>query len=154
MQTALAHLRGGDILVVWKLDRLSRSLIDLLRILKKIDDEGAGFISLTESLDTTTPAGRLMMNMLGSFSQFEREIIRERTMAGLRRARELGHKGGGQPLLSEKRRERVIKQILSGEMTQSEAAKEEGVSKSTICRIMARAQEKEQKKMGLDTGLA
>ena len=90
LQTALAHLRGGDILVVWKLDRLSRSLIDLLRILKKIDDEGAGFISLTESLDTTTPAGRLMMNMLGSFSQFEREIIRERTMAGLRRARELG----------------------------------------------------------------
>jgi DNA invertase Pin-like site-specific DNA recombinase len=75
-------------------------------------------------------------------------------MVGLRRARQLGHKGGGKPLLSEKRQERVIKQIASGEMTQSEAAKEEGVSKSTICRIMAKVQEKEQKKMGLDTALA
>src|SRR3984893_17393390 len=64
LNKALEHIRKGDVLVVWKLDRLSRSMIDLLTILKKVDDAGAGFKSLTESLDTTTPAGRLMMNML------------------------------------------------------------------------------------------
>jgi DNA invertase Pin-like site-specific DNA recombinase len=154
LQDCLKHLRQGDVLIVWKYDRLSRSLVDLLRIIKKIGDEGAEFVSLTEGLDTSTPVGRLMMNIIGSFNQFERENIRERTMVGLRRARALGHKGGGQPALSEKRQERVIKAILSGEMTQTEAAKEEGVSKSTISRLMAKAEQREQKKMGLDTDLA
>jgi DNA invertase Pin-like site-specific DNA recombinase len=83
LQDCLKHLRKGDVLVVWKLDRLSRSLSDLLRILDRVYHEEVGFKSLTEHLDTTTPAGRLMMNMLGSFSQFEREIIRERTMSGI-----------------------------------------------------------------------
>jgi DNA invertase Pin-like site-specific DNA recombinase len=154
LQACLKHLRRGDVLVCWKYDRMSRSLVDLLRILKKIDDEGAEFISLTEGLDTTTPVGRLMMNIIGSFNQFEKDIIRERTMVGLRRARALGHKGGGKPALSEKSQERIIKAILSGEMTQTEAAKEERVSKSTISRLMAKAEQKEQKKMGLDTDLA
>jgi DNA invertase Pin-like site-specific DNA recombinase len=136
LQDCLKHLRKDDVLVVWKLDRLSRSLIDLLRILQKVDDSGAGFRSLTESLDTTTPAGRLMMNMLGSFSQFEREIIRERTKLGLERARANGHKGGGRHILSSKRQGEVVKQILSGEKTQTEAAKDERVSKATISRLM------------------
>ena len=74
LQDCLKHIRKGDTLVVWKLDRLTRSLSDLLRILAKVDEAGAGFRSLTESIDTTQPAGRLMMNMLGSFNQFEREI--------------------------------------------------------------------------------
>jgi DNA invertase Pin-like site-specific DNA recombinase len=77
-----------------------------------------------------------MMNMLGSFSQFEREIIRERTKLGLERARANGHKGGGRHILSSKRQGEVVKQILSGEKTQSEAARDERVSKATICRLM------------------
>ena len=138
LQACLKRLRRGDVLVVWKLDRLSRSLSDLLRILQKVDETGAGFKSLTETVDTTTPAGRLMMNMLGSFSQFEREIIRERTKLGLARARANGHKGGGQYTLSATRRAEVTRQILAGEKTQSEVARDERVSKSTISRMMSR----------------
>jgi DNA invertase Pin-like site-specific DNA recombinase len=143
LQDCLKHLRKGDVLVVWKLDRLSRSLIDLLKILDRIDKAGAGFKSLTEALDTTTPAGRLMMNMLGSFSQFEREIIRERTKLGLARARAAGRKGGGKHILSEKRRSEVIRQIASGQKSQSEAAIDERVSKATISRMMSKATAKD-----------
>jgi DNA invertase Pin-like site-specific DNA recombinase len=99
LQDCLKHLREGDVLVVWKLDRLSRSLSDLLRILE-IDKAGASFKSLTETLDTSGPCGRLMMNMLGSFNQFEREIIKERTKLGLERARSNGRIGGGRYKLS------------------------------------------------------
>lgn len=140
LQNCLNHLRKGDVLIVWKLDRLSRSLPDLLRILERINKLEVGFKSLTESIDTTTPAGRLMMNMLGSFNQFEREIIRERTMAGLRRARAAGRKGGGKHILSAKRQAEVVRQVMSGEKTQTDAAKDERVSKATISRLMKRAE--------------
>ena len=90
----LDRLGKGDVLCVWKLDRLSRSLSDLLHILKKLDDAGAGFKSLTESIDTTTPAGRMMSQMLGSFAEFERAMLRERTKLGLARARAAGRNGG------------------------------------------------------------
>src|SRR5262249_23215740 len=79
----LDQLRTGDVVVVWKLDRLSRSLKDLLRIMERIEQLGAGFRSLTEAIDTTTPAGRMLMQMVGSFAEFERAMIRERTRAGL-----------------------------------------------------------------------
>ena len=78
----LDHLREGDTIVVWKLDRLSRSLKDVLHIMERIETAGAGFRSLTEAIDTTTPAGRMMMQMVGSFAEFERAMIRERTSAG------------------------------------------------------------------------
>jgi DNA invertase Pin-like site-specific DNA recombinase len=138
LQDCLKHLRKGDVLVVWKLDRLSRSLIDLLRILDKVNSEEAGFKSLTEHVDTTTPAGRLMMNMLGSFSQFEREIIRERTKLGLARARANGRKGGGKHILSATRQAEVIRQVTVGEKTQAEAARDERVSRATISRMMSK----------------
>jgi DNA invertase Pin-like site-specific DNA recombinase len=149
LQACLQHLRKGDVLVVWKLDRLSRSLSDLLRILRKVDDEGAGFQSLTENVDTTTSAGRLMMNMLGSFSQFERDMIRERTKLGLARARAAGRKGGGKHILSDKRQAEVIRQITSGEKTQADAARDERVSKATISRMMSKVDAKEYKKLGV-----
>src|SRR5258708_28733133 len=85
LQDCLKHIRRGDVLIVWKLDRLTRSLADLLRILARIDEAKAGFKSLTEAIDTTQPAGRLMMNMLGSFAQLERELIKARTKLGLAR---------------------------------------------------------------------
>ncbi|WP_352834627.1 recombinase family protein [Mesorhizobium sp. M0664] len=87
----LGELEEGDIVVVRKLDRLMRSLKDLLLILEKIEAAGAGFCSLTEAIGTTTTAGR-MMRMLGSFAEFERAIVRERTMAGLQAARSAGEK--------------------------------------------------------------
>jgi DNA invertase Pin-like site-specific DNA recombinase len=95
----LDHLRAGDALVVWKLDRLSRSLKDLLHILEKIDAAGANFRSLTEAIDTSGPAGRMMMQMLGCFAEFERAMVRERTRAGLKTAREQGRIGGRRPTL-------------------------------------------------------
>jgi DNA invertase Pin-like site-specific DNA recombinase len=79
----LDHLREEDTLVVWKLDRLSRSLKDVLHIMERIAAAGAGFRSLTENIDTTTPAGRMMIQMVAAFAEFERAMIRERTSAGL-----------------------------------------------------------------------
>jgi hypothetical protein len=103
----------GDTLVVWKLDRLSRSLSDLLRILEQVDKAGATFKSLTESLDISGACGRLMMHMLAAFNQFEREIIRERTKAGLDYARSQGRIGGGRPKLTDEQRKQAISWIQS-----------------------------------------
>ncbi len=86
----LDQLRKGDVLVVWKLDRLSRSLRDVLTIMERLGEAGAGFRSLTEAIDTTTPAGRMMMQMVGAFAEFERAMLRERTKAGLDAARQEG----------------------------------------------------------------
>jgi hypothetical protein len=88
------------VLVVWKLDRLSRSLKDLLQIMERVREVGAGFRSLTEAVDTTTAAGRMMMQMLGSFAEFERSMVRERTRAGLAAARDRGVKVGRPAKLS------------------------------------------------------
>ena len=143
LQDCLKHIRKGDTLVVWKLDRLTRSLSDLLRILAKVDEAGAGFKSLTESIDTTQPAGRLMMNMLGSFNQFEREIIRVRTKLGLARARANGRIGGGRYKLSPTQQAEAIKMIRLGEKSQAEIAELFNVDRSTISRMMKEVREKE-----------
>lgn len=90
----LKSLRPGMTLVVWKLDRVSRSLLDLLRFLEKLEAIGAGFRSLQDAIDTKTPAGRVMLAMLGAFAQFERDTIAERTKAGVARALERGVKFG------------------------------------------------------------
>ena len=79
----LDQLRKRDVLVVWKLDRLSRSLRDVLTIMERLSEAEAGFRSLTEVIDTTTPAGRMMMQMVGAFAEFDRAMLRERTKAGL-----------------------------------------------------------------------
>ena len=90
----LDQLRKGDVLVVWKLDRLSRSLRDVLVIMERLGESKAGFRSLTEAIDTTTPAGRMMMQMVGAFAEFERAMLREQTKAGLDSARREGRIGG------------------------------------------------------------
>lgn len=132
----LDQLRTGDVVVVWKLDRLSRSLKDLLSIMEKIDSAGAGFRSLTEAIDTTTPAGRMMMQMVGVFAEFEREMIRERTRAGLERARKKGRHPGRKPKLSEDQRQEIRDLVKSGKRTEAEAARLFGVHRSTISRVM------------------
>lgn len=94
LESALAFLREGDILVVWKLDRLGRSLRHLIDTITKLKDRNIGFISLTENIDTTTPGGKLIFHIMGALAEFERDLIRERTIAGLESARSRGRKGG------------------------------------------------------------
>ena len=96
----LDQLRKGDVLVVWKLDRLSRSLRDVLTLMERLGEAEAGFRSLTEAIDTTTPAGRMMMQMVGAFAEFERAMLKERTKAGLDAAREEGRIGPPEALRS------------------------------------------------------
>jgi len=96
----LDQLREDDVLVVWKLDRLSRSLRDVLTIMERLTETKAGFRSLTEAIDTTTPAGRMMMQMVGAFAEFEKSMLAERTKAGLNAARLEGRIGCLRPKLS------------------------------------------------------
>src|SRR5574338_1233398 len=90
----LAYLRPGDTLVVWRLDRLGRSLQHLIDVVAQLAERGIGFKSLTEQIDTTTPGGKLIFHVFGALAEFEREIIRERTQAGLQAARARGRQGG------------------------------------------------------------
>lgn len=133
----LDHLRRGDVLVVWKLDRLSRSLKDLLILLERIDEAGAGFKSLTEAVDTTSAAGRMLLQMLGAFAEFERSMVRERTRAGLAAAAAQGRKGGRRPKLTRDQRHMVVQLVESGERTIADAARLFQVHASTICRLVA-----------------
>jgi DNA invertase Pin-like site-specific DNA recombinase len=97
---ALSHLRDGDTLVVWRLDRLGRTLPHLIETVNGLQNRGIGFKSLTESIDTTTSGGKLIFHIFGALAEFEREIIRERTNAGLSAARARGRKGGRPKALS------------------------------------------------------
>lgn len=133
----LDQLRDGDVIVVWKLDRLSRSLKDLLHLLDRIEAANAGFRSLTESIDTTTPAGRMMMQMVGSFAEFERAMIRERTRAGLDQARAEGRVGGRRPKLNAKQRAEIAESVISGRKSAAEMARIFSVSQPTVSRIVA-----------------
>jgi DNA invertase Pin-like site-specific DNA recombinase len=149
LHKALEHLRPGDTLIFWKIDRLSRSLSDLLRILERVDKAGAGFKSLTEPLDTTTAIGKMHMQIIGVFAEFERAMIRERTKLGLDRARANGHLGGGRYKLSVAQQAEAIKMVRSGEKSQAEVAKLFPVSKATVSRMMSQVRRKEQLKAGL-----
>src|SRR5690242_2725257 len=99
---ALSYVRVGDMLVVWKLDRLGRSLKDLITRITQLNDRKIGFKSLTENIDTTTSGGKLIFHIFGALAEFERDIIRERTQAGLIAARARGKRGGRRPSLKPK----------------------------------------------------
>jgi DNA invertase Pin-like site-specific DNA recombinase len=133
----LDHLRKGDTVVVWKLDRLSRSLKDVLHIMERIGKAGAGFRSITEAIDTTTPAGRMMMQMVGAFAEFERAMIRERTSAGLAAARAAGRIGGRRKKLDPAKRREIAESVISGRKTGAEMARLYDVSAPTVSRIVA-----------------
>ena len=137
LQRMLDHLRGGDTVVVWKLDRLSRSLKDLLFLMGRIAAAGAGFCSLTERIDTTTAGGRMMMQMIGAFAEFERAMIRERTQAGLAAARAEGRIGGRRRKLDAAKRKEIAESVLSGRKSGAEMARLYDVSPATASRIVA-----------------
>src|ERR1700719_317498 len=117
LQRLLDQLRKGDILVVLRLDRLSRSLRDVLTIMERIEEAEAGFRSLTEAIDTTTAPGRMLMQLVGAFAEFERAILRERTMAGLDAARKRGRIGGRSPKLRPQQQDEIVTMVSKGTKT-------------------------------------
>jgi DNA invertase Pin-like site-specific DNA recombinase len=133
----LDQVRPRDVVVVWKLDRLSRSLKDLLHLMERIAQAEAGFRSLTEAIDTTTPAGRMLMQMVGSFAEFERAMIRERTQAGLVAARARGRIGGRRPKLGLQQQAAIVDMVHTGQQSQADAARLFRVHPATVSRLLA-----------------
>ena len=134
----LDTLREGDCVVVYKLDRLARSVRDLLNIVDRIESVGATFRSITESFDTTTPAGKMAFQMLGAVAEFERNIIRERSIAGLEVARSNGVRMGRLPALDERQAARLARQWGTGRYSKAELGRMHGVSTSTVKRVLWR----------------
>jgi DNA invertase Pin-like site-specific DNA recombinase len=126
--------RPGDTIVVWRLDRLARSLRHLIDLADDLRDRQIGLRSLTEAIDTTTPGGRCMFSILGALGQMEVEIIRDRTRAGLAAAAARGRRGGRPPALDESRIRAAKAMLASGTMTASEVARQLGIAPSTLYR--------------------
>jgi len=145
LSQCLRILRKGDVLVVWKLDRLARSLKDLVEIVQDLNDREVGFKSLTEAIDTTSPGGRLVFHIFGALSEFEHSLIKERTHAGLAAARARGRKGGRPPLLSEKDTRKAEAMLADPEITKTEVAAHFGVSRPTLNAALARANRRTRK---------
>ncbi len=134
---ALDYLRDGDVLVVWKLDRLARSMQQLVETMELLHQRGIGFESLTERIDTTTPQGKLTFGIFAAISEFERALIKERVQAGLRAARDRGRKGG-RPRISQEKLEHASALVRSGYST-AKAASTAGIGRATLCRHLATA---------------
>jgi DNA invertase Pin-like site-specific DNA recombinase len=134
LDQALNYVRKGDILVVWRLDRLGRSLPHLIATMTDLEERGIGFKSLTENIDTTTSGGKLIFHIFGALAEFERNLIRERTTAGLTAARARGKKGGRPKVLTG--RQRTIAQTLYDDPTNTitEICRTLKVSRPTLYR--------------------
>ncbi|MEM8516301.1 DNA invertase Pin-like site-specific DNA recombinase [Janthinobacterium sp. CAN_S7] len=130
-------LRSGDTLVVWRLDRLGRNLQDLIRIGNDLEARGIKFKSLKEATDTTGPAGKLVFHMFGALAEFERELVRERTLAGLSAARARGRVGGRPSLLNPKQQRAALAMMNIRETSVSEIARNFSVSRATLYNIQA-----------------
>ena len=133
----LDHLRAGDTLVVWRLDRLGRSLRHLIDTVSMLAERGVGFRSLQESIDTTTPGGRLVFHVFAALAEFERDLIRERTNAGLAAARARGRKGGRPSVMTPDKLTVAREMYASGEHTVAAIAAILGVSRASIYRHLA-----------------
>ena len=134
LAAALAYMRDGDTLVVWKLDRLARSLKQLIETVEDLEQRGIGFRSLTEALDTTSAGGKLVFHIFGGLAEFERSIIRERTQAGLAAARARGRLGGRPPALGAADLQQARALLQDPEITVAQVAKRLGVAASTLYR--------------------
>ena len=141
-EQAKAALREGDTLFVWRLDRLGRSLRHLIETVTGLSERGVGFQSLTESLDTTTNGGRLVFHIFGALAEFERELIRERTLAGLASARARGRKGGRPKKLTAKAVAKARLLLSDPSQSATEVAKDFGVSRATLYRALKDAETK------------
>lgn len=134
LRAALEYMRGGDTLVVWKLDRLARSLKQLIETVEDLDARGIGLRSLTEAIDTATAGGKLIFHVFAALAEFERSIIRERTMAGLASARARGKLGGRPPALSEEDLQAAKAMLADPAITVAQVAKRLNISPATLYR--------------------
>jgi DNA invertase Pin-like site-specific DNA recombinase len=138
LNTALEIARAGDTLVVWRLDRLGRSLKHLIQLVELFDKRGIGLRSLQENIDTTTSGGRLVFHLFGALAEFERNLIRERTQAGLSAARARGKQGGRPKLLDPKKRELALRLHNERQHSIGEICRMMGISKSTLYNYLAK----------------
>lgn len=134
---ALAFLRPGDCLVVWKLDRLGRSLPHLLTTVNGLESRGVAFRSLTEQMDTTTPQGELLFQVFGALAQFERSLTQERVKAGIAAAKRRGRRGGRPPAIDAEKLAAVIA-ALDGGATKAAVCRTFGIKRSTLIDSLAR----------------
>jgi DNA invertase Pin-like site-specific DNA recombinase len=135
LKALLAKVHEGDVIVVTKLDRFARSTRDLLNMLHDLNERGIGFRSLGEAIDTTTPAGKLMLTMLGAIAEFERGMIREHCSAGIARAKAEGRHLGREPALNLHQRKQALEMLAKGE-TQRAVARLFDVGQATIGRLV------------------
>ena len=138
LEKALNYLRAGDTLVVWKLDRLGRSLPHLIQTVQSLQEKGIGFKSLQENMDTTSAGGKLLFHFFGALAEFERELIRERTNAGLKAARARGRLGGRPCLLNNRQKNKLKKHYQKGELSIQEICKLYGITKPTLYKYLKR----------------
>ena len=137
LDKALAYVRDGDVLVVWKLDRLGRSTKNVLEVIDRLKADGVGFRSITEGLDTTGPMGQAMLTVLAAFNQLERDVIIERTRAGLAAAKAQGRVGGRPKVMDLKKTQTARTLYESGNHTVAEIAVMLGVGTATVYRYLA-----------------
>lgn len=130
-------LREGDTLVVWRLDRLGRSLPDLMQIVADLEQRGVGFESLAEKIETDSAAGRLVFHVFAALSEFERNLIRERTQAGLAAARARGRAGGRKPKLDEKQIKEIKTLLKDPTIQVADVARRYGVSRTTLYKYIS-----------------
>lgn len=133
----LKALREGDTLVVWRLDRLGRNLEDLIRIVGELDERSVKLRSVKESIDTGGSVGKLVFHLFGALAEFERELIRERTLAGLEAARARGRRGGRPPSLDAKQRKAALAMMKNRDMSVAEISRQFGVSRTTLYSIQS-----------------
>lgn len=134
LKNAMKAATKGDVFVVYKLDRLARSTKELYQLTDQLKEKSVEFVSINDSFDTTTPTGKAMFGMLAVFAEFERDIIQQRTIAGLEAARKRG-KTGGRPRIDDKTKKHVVTLYKSGEST-TDIAKEYGISRATVYNIL------------------
>ncbi len=140
LEQLLAFMRSGDTVIVWKLDRLGRSLKDLIETLNLLKDRGVDFISLTEKIDTTTPGGKLIFHLMGALAEFERDLIRERTNAGLAAARARGRVGGRPRKLSTNGKVALaLRLVEDSKHSIDDICSTLGISRSTLYRYVREA---------------
>jgi DNA invertase Pin-like site-specific DNA recombinase len=133
----LAFVRQEDVLVVWKLDRLGRSLSHLITIVNTLKEQGVAFRSLTEGMDTTTPAGELLFHVFGALAQYERALTQERVRAGLAAARRRGRIGGRPPAIAGEKLDAILGALRSG-MSKAAVCRNFGVKRTTLIETLAR----------------